>query len=257
MLPLERMKIYSHILDSKRKNKKLFAVLVDPDKTTAQKAEEIAFQSVTAKVDFLFVGSSLLTNGNLDSCIKILKQNSNIRVVLFPGNTLQVSKEADAILLLSLISGRNPDMLIGKHVIAAPMLKESALEIIPTGYMLIDPGHPTSVSYMSNTQPIPHDKNDIAWCTALAGEMLGMKMIFMDAGSGARTPINTNMIYSVRNKINVPLIAGGGIKTPEKALDNCQAGADIIVVGNSIEKNVGLIEEMSAAIHSFEVKVEN
>jgi phosphoglycerol geranylgeranyltransferase len=249
------MKIYSHILDSKRKGKKLFAVLVDPDKVSAKQVEEIAIQSAQAGVDFLFVGSSLLTNGNLDNCIHSLKSNCSIPVVLFPGNALQVSKEADAILLLSLISGRNAELLIGKQVVAAPMLMASGLEIISTGYMLIDPGHPTSVSYMSNTQPIPHDKNDIAWCTALAGEMMGMKMIFMDAGSGARTPVSSSMIASVSSHLNVPLIAGGGIRTAEKALDDCNAGADLIVVGNSIETNSGLIEEMAEAIHSFELKL--
>ena len=146
-------------------------------------------------------------------------------------------------------------MLIGKHVNAAPLLKNSGLEIMPCGYMLIDPGHPTSASYMSNTLPIPHDKNDIAFSTALAGEMLGMKLIFMDAGSGARTPINGSMITSVSSSIQVPLIVGGGIKTPEKALDNCNVGADMIVVGNSIEKNQKLVEEIADAVHSFELKV--
>jgi putative glycerol-1-phosphate prenyltransferase len=251
------MKIYSHILECRQIGKKLFSVLVDPDKVTTKQAEEIAQQASQARVDFLFVGSSLLTNGSLDKCIHALKHNSSIPIVLFPGNALQVSNEADAILLLSLISGRSAEMLIGKQVVAAPMLKSSGLEIISTGYMLIDPGHPTSVSYMSNTQPIPHDKNDIAWCTALAGEMLGMKMIFMDAGSGARTPINASMIASVKTRINIPLIVGGGIKTADKALDNCNAGADIIVVGNSIEKNSRLIEEMSSAIHSYELKLAN
>src|SRR5262249_14932797 len=144
--------------------------------------------------------------------------------------------KADAILFLSLISGRNPEMLIGKHVTAAPLLKKSSLEVIPTGYMLVDPGHPTSVSYMSNTLPIPHDKNDIATCTAIAGEMLGLKLIFMDAGSGARTSINSSMIAAVRKELSLPLIVGGGIKTAERALEACNAGADVIVVGNSIEK---------------------
>jgi phosphoglycerol geranylgeranyltransferase len=245
------MQVYSHIVESKRKGKKLFAVLVDPDKTTSAKAATLAAQAQKAEVDFLFVGSSLLTNGNLDSCIDALKKNCNIPVVLFPGNALQVNKKADAILLLSLISGRNAEFLIGKHVVAAPMLQHSGLEIIPTGYMLVDPGHPTSVSYMSNTQPIPYDKNDIAFCTALAGEMLGMKLIFMDAGSGARTPISTGMIETVSTQIQIPIITGGGIKTPEKAFDNCTAGADVIVAGNSIEKNESLIGGLAAAVHSF------
>jgi phosphoglycerol geranylgeranyltransferase len=251
------MKIYPHILENKRKSKKLFAVLVDPDKVSLRQAEEIANQSEQAGVDFIFVGSSLLTGESLDACIRVLKKNCSIPVVLFPGNALQVNNKADAILFLSLISGRNPEMLIGKHVVAVPMLKASGLEIISTGYMLIDPGHPTSVSYMSNTNPIPHDKNDIANCTALAGEMLGMKLIFMDAGSGARSPISSSMIASVGSQINIPLIIGGGIKTPEKAIDNCNAGADVIVVGNSIEKNSMLIEEMAESIHSFALKIES
>ncbi len=245
------MMIYSKILSDKKQGKKKFAVLVDPDKVTRKNCETLAQEAGLAGVDFIFVGSSLLTSDHLDEYIKIIKQNCSIPVILFPGSTLQISAQADAILLLSLISGRNADLLIGKHVLAAPLLKESNLEIISTGYMLIDPGHPTSVSYMSNTTPIPHDKNDIAVCTALAGEQLGLKMIFMDAGSGARVPVNTSMIETVSKTISVPLIVGGGIKTPEKSLENCNAGADIIVIGNSIEKNQQLISEISDAVHSF------
>lgn len=142
-------------------------------------------------------------------------------------------------------------MLIGRHVITAPLLKRSGIEILPTGYMLIDSGSPTSVSYMSNTFPIPHDKDDIAACTALAGEMLGLKIMYMDAGSGARFPVSKSMITTVRNTINTPLIVGGGIRTAEKAIDQCNAGADIIVVGNAIEKEPSLIAEMAAATHSL------
>jgi phosphoglycerol geranylgeranyltransferase len=246
------MSIYSTILRHKKEGKKKFAVLVDPDKINRHNCETLANHSRLAGVDLIFVGSSLLTTDHLDEHIKIIKQNADIPVVLFPGSTLQISQHADAILLLSLISGRNPDMLIGKHVIAAPMLKASNLEIISTGYLLVDPGHPTSVSYMSSTTPIPHDKNDIAICTALAGEQLGLKMIFMDAGSGARVPVSKSMIEDVCKTISVPLIAGGGIRTAEKALENCNAGADIIVVGNSIEKNQDLIAEISDAVHSFQ-----
>ena len=214
--------------------------------------ETLATNAQLADVDLIFVGSSLLTTDDLDDCIKIIKQHCNIPVVLFPGSVLQISGFADAILLLSLISGRNAEMLIGKQVIAAPLLKASTLEIISTGYMLIDPGHPTSVSYMSNTAPVPHDKNDIALCTALAGEQLGLKTIFMDAGSGARVPVSRSMIETVSRTVSVPLIIGGGIKSPEKALENCDAGADVVVVGNSIEKNQNLIAEISDAVHSFQ-----
>ena len=246
------MSVYSNILQNKKEGRKLFAVLVDPDKTDKKKCETLAGKAHISGVDLIFVGSSLLTGGDLDSCVKIIKQNCSIPVILFPGSILQISVHADAILLLSLISGRNAEMLIGKQVIAAPLLKESKLEIISTGYMLIDPGHPTSVSYMSNTAPVPHDKNDIALCTALAGEQLGLKTIFMDAGSGARVPVSKAMIESVSKTVSVPLIIGGGIKSPEKALENCDAGADVIVAGNSIEKNQHLISEMSDAVHSFQ-----
>jgi|SRR6185436_9625993 len=242
------MNVYSRIQANKKEGKKSFAVLADPDKASAAQLEKLAHESMEAGVDFLFVGSSILTGNHTDDCIRILKQNSNLPVVLFPGNVMQVSAHADAILLLSLISGRNAEMLIGRHVIAAPLLRESGIEIISTGYMLIDPGHPTSVSYMSFTTPVPHDKNDIALCTALAGEQLGLKMIFMDAGSGARVPVSGSMIEEVSRTISVPLIVGGGIRTPEKAIDHCTAGADMIVVGNSVEKNPGLIGEIADAL---------
>ena len=204
-----------------------------------------------SKVDYFFAGSSILTNGNLRQCIETIKATCSIPVILFPGNTLQISEAADAILFLSLISGRNAEMLIGNHVISAPLIKQSNLEVISTGYMLIEGGNTTSVQYMSNTTPIPKDKSDIALCTALAGEMLGLKMIFMDAGSGAKLPISRKMIETVSRSINVPLIVGGGITTPEKAIENCDAGADIIVIGNSIEKDPTLIERMADAIHSM------
>jgi putative glycerol-1-phosphate prenyltransferase len=163
-----------------------------------------------------------------------------------------VCVDADAILFLSLISGRNAEFLIGQHVLAAPSLKASNLEIISTGYMLIDSGQQTSVNYMSQTLPIPHNKSDIAVATALAGEMIGMKALYLDAGSGARLPVGTVMIESVKQSVNLPLIVGGGIKSPEKALQNCLAGADIIVVGNAFEKDPALIQEISGAVHSLQ-----
>lgn len=244
------MKVLDKILSAKKVGKKQFAVLIDPDKCTNESLDGLIANAKESDVDFFFVGGSLITNDNLDNCIKALKSKSDIPVVLFPGNTLQVNEHADAILLLSVISGRNPEMLIGQHVIAAPRLKASGLEIISTGYMLIESGKATSASYMSNTTPIPHDKNDIAACTAMAGEMLGLKAIFMDGGSGANTPISGGMIKTVSKNIDTILIIGGGIKTAEKAIENCKAGADIIVVGNAIEKQDSLIVEIARAIHS-------
>lgn len=241
------MSIYNRLSNI---SKKKFVVLIDPDKPSNEQIIDIVQRSINAGVDFFFVGGSLLTTDSLDNCIKLIKKHSEIPVLIFPGNSLQISKWCDGFLLLSLISGRNSEMLIGRHVIAAPYLKLYGNEIIPTGYMLIDGGCPTSVSYMSNTTPIPHDKDDIAMCTALAGEMLGLKVIYMDAGSGATNPISNDMIYKVKNSINIPLIVGGGIKTTEKAAEIAKAGADIVVVGNVIEKSTELLKEFADAVHN-------
>lgn len=242
--------IYNKIVQNKAEKKKSFAVLIDPDKVDLNSLENLIDTSIKASVDYFFVGGSLIVNNHLDNCIKLLKQQSNIPVVLFPGSPHQLSKHADALLYLSLISGRNPELLIGQHVISAPFVRESGLEIIPTGYMVIDGGKPTAVSYMSNSAPIPANKNEIALCTALAGEMLGLKLIYMDAGSGALNPVNESMIKTVSQNINIPLIIGGGINTPERAYLSCKSGADIVVIGNAIEKSTSLIFELADAIHS-------
>jgi putative glycerol-1-phosphate prenyltransferase len=186
----------------------------------------------------------------MHECIKAVKENCSIPVVIFPGHAMQIDSQADAILFLSLISGRNPELLIGQHVIGAPVIKEKQLPVIPTGYILVDGGSTTTAIYMSGTAPIPNNKPDIAACTALAGEMLGLKLIFLDAGSGASNSIPTNMIAAVRNQINVPLMVGGGIRDAQTAKDKCLAGADIVVVGNAIESNPSLISELSDAVHS-------
>jgi putative glycerol-1-phosphate prenyltransferase len=240
--------VYSFILKSKQKGKKLFAVLIDPDKFEPDHLLALANE---AKVDLLLVGGSLLTNGNFETCVETIKKKSKIPLLIFPGNNLQISNNADGILLLSLISGRNPDMLIGRHVIAAPLLRSSKIEVIPTGYMLVESGSQTAALYMSNTVPIPSDKDDIAMCTALAGEMLGLKLIYMDAGSGAKKCVSSSMIEKVATSVHIPLIIGGGINTPDKAKVACKAGADIIVVGNALEKNKSLLKKLAAVIHSF------
>ena len=251
------MNIYNFITFNKKKGNKLFAVLIDPDKQSKDELIDLIERAVVAKVDLIFVGGSLLTNGSFDNCISTIKSNCSIPVVIFPGNSMQVNKAADAILFLSLISGRNPDMLIGNQVITAPLLKHSNIEVLSTGYILVDSGKPTTVSYMSNTTPIPYDKNDVAVCTAMAGEMLGLKLIFMDGGSGATNPISESMISMVSNSIDAPLIIGGGICNAEKAVANCKAGADLIVVGNSIEKNPKLLEEIAQAIHQYNTMKNN
>jgi phosphoglycerol geranylgeranyltransferase len=243
--------IYAQLDQLKKERKKSFALLIDPDKPQKEELLNLIQLANKEGVDFFFVGGSLLTNGSLEECILTIKANSSIPVVLFPGNGLMVNKNADAILLLSVISGRNPEMLIGKHVEAAPSLKRSKLEVIPTGYMLIESGKPTSVSYMSNTTPIPADKADIAACTAMAGEMLGLKLIFMDGGSGAHNSVQPEMIKLVSSNIDVPLIVGGGIRSAEMALEKLQAGADLIVVGNAVEKDASLISSIAKTVKSY------
>jgi len=248
--------LYLSFLAAKKTNKKKFVVLIDPDNMRLGKLDKVLELSKEAHVDYFFIGGSLVVNDMLDMVLSNIKKITDIPMILFPGNSFQLSYKADGLLFLSLISGRNADLLIGKHVITAPFLKISPLEIMSTGYMLVDGGISTTVQYMSNTIPIPSNKDDIALCTAMAGEMLGLKMIYMDAGSGAKNPITTSMINAVSTAIDIPLIVGGGIRTPEKAFENVKAGADVIVVGNAIEKDPQLIVDMAAAVHEAEFSSE-
>lgn len=243
--------ILTQIQQRAQKGIKQLGVLIDPDSVSdAAGLINTCKLCNEAGVDLMLVGGSLITNGFFEQCVRIIKEHTNIPVILYPGSNTQIDEKADAILLLSLISGRNPEMLIGKHVLAAPMLKKSGIEIMPTGYMLIDGGGITSVSYMSNTTPIPADKSSIAACTAMAGEMLGLKLIFMDAGSGAKQPIPQKLIREVKNNISIPLFVGGGMRTPEAVKAACDAGADIVVVGNAIEKDPSIIAQLVKAVKS-------
>lgn len=231
----------------KQEQKHAFTVLIDPDNVSPRTVKQLAQKCNEAAVDLVFMGGSLMITKHVDECILAFKEESNIPVALFPGSPAQLSVYADALLYLSLISGRNPDLLIGQHVISAPAVKNSGLEIISTGYIVVDGGTPTTVSYMSHSAPIPANKPDIALCTAWAGELQGKHVIYMDAGSGAQNPISTTMIQKVSNNISIPLIVGGGIRTPEKVYETCKAGAQVVVVGNAIEKDTSLIKEMSLA----------
>lgn len=242
--------IYKNLTEDKMTGQKRFVVLLDPDKMRLSKMDQVLKASVDAGVDYFFIGGSLIVSDMLDNILITIREATNIPTILFPGNSYQLSYKADAILFLSLISGRNSELLIGNHVLAAPYLKMSPLEILPTGYLLIDGGVRTTVSYISNTQPIPPDKPDIAACTAMAGEMLGMKLMYLDAGSGARHPVSPEIISAVTNVTDVPLIVGGGIRNPEAARQAAEAGANIIVVGNAIEKDPGLISDISFAVHT-------
>ncbi len=239
------MNIYQSILEHKKAGEKLFALLMDPDNYSLAEAEKMAGLAQKSGVDFLLVGGSLLSN-NITGFIDILKSNSDIPVVLFPGSTFQLAENADAMLFLSLISGRNPELLIGNHVIAAPLLKKMKLEVIPTGYILVDGGKTTSVQYMSHTTPIPADKPDIVKATAMAGEMLGMKVLYIEAGSGASNVFSPEILKDISTHIDIPIIYGGGIKSPEQLKHQMESGVDMLVVGNSIEKNPELLPKFTA-----------
>jgi putative glycerol-1-phosphate prenyltransferase len=245
-----RMQLYTNLVAAKAAGEKRLAVLIDPGKLAPRRLERTVDLAVECGVHYFFIGGSLVVNNMLDSVLTSIRERCAIPLILFPGNSFQLSYRADALLFLSLISGRNPELLIGQHVISAPFLKMSPLEIISTGYMLIDGGVQTAVQYMSNTYPIPANKNDIAVCTALAGEMLGLKLIYLEAGSGAKNPVQESMIEAVHEAISVPLIVGGGIRTAEQAAATLRAGADLIVVGNAIEEEPELIREMVAAAES-------
>ncbi|MEL7120469.1 MAG: geranylgeranylglyceryl/heptaprenylglyceryl phosphate synthase [Bacteroidota bacterium] len=240
--------ILEQILLARKQSQKLFSVLIDPDKTSVADLPNYLELAQQTQIDFFFIGGSLLVEDRMKPIIQALQMASDIPTIIFPGSPLQICKEADAILLLALLSGRNPELLIGQHVIAAPYLKASQLEVISTAYLLIDGGVPTTASYMSNSTPIPNDKPDIAACTALAAEMLGFKLIYLDAGSGAQKAVPQQMIKEVRNQVDLPMIVGGGIKSPKMAQAALTAGADMIVIGNAIEKDPKLILEIGKVI---------
>jgi putative glycerol-1-phosphate prenyltransferase len=244
------MDILKKLTKDRKEGRKAFAVLVDPDKSSPAGLKKLTASATASGVDYLFFGGSLLMNFKGEEQVGFIKDHCDIPVILFPGSSLQVHPNADAILLLSLISGRNPEMLIGKHVESAALLRSSKLEVIPTGYVLIESGRATSVTYISNTQPIPSDKPEIAVCTAMAGEMLGLRLIYLDAGSGALNPVPETVIGRVRDEIGVPLIVGGGITDAVKAKKALDAGADLIVIGNAIEKNPKLIPQIGRVMKS-------
>ena len=238
------MDIYSRIFNKAKTGKKQLAVLVDPDRHQVSDFAPLAKKLAAYPVDYFLIGGSLLSKDLLDECLQAFKAACDIPLIIFPGGIMQVNGKADALLFLSLISGRNPELLIGKHVESVPYILDSGLEPISTAYMLIDGGNITTAQYISNTLPIPSDKPDIAALTAKAGEMLGMKLTYMDAGSGAKNSISPKMIKAVRQMIDSPLIVGGGIRTAQEAQEKLEAGADMIVIGNVLEKKPELLEDI-------------
>lgn len=237
--------LLSKFQDIHSRGSKGLSVLIDPDKAETSGLVKRVKAAQEAHVDFFFLGGSMVDGNGLDDSIKIIRDHSDIPVVLFPGSPLQLSGKADAVLFLSLISGRNPEYLIGNHVIAAPYLKKMDIEVLPTGYMLVDGGVPTTASYISGSQPLPNNKPEIAQATAIAGEYLGLRLLYLDAGSGAAMPVSPNLIQAVRSAVDVPLIVGGGISKPEELSKAYAAGADVVVVGNAIENNAQLIAHLS------------
>jgi phosphoglycerol geranylgeranyltransferase len=243
------MSVYQKLLNVRDQKGAGFLVLLDPDRMSVQDIVDLAQKSEQGGADGFLVGSSLLLSTRFDEAVKEIKAHVKVPVTIFPGNANQVSRHADAILFLSLISGRNPHLLIGEQVKAAPAIKEFGLEPIPTGYMLIESGAPTSVQFMSDTQPIPRNKPDVAKAHALAAEYLGMKMVFLEAGSGAESPVPDNIVREVKDFISIPIIVGGGIKNPDVAQAKVKSGASFVVIGNFLEEDDSLVREFAEAIH--------
>jgi len=237
---------FSKILESINQGKKQLAVLIDPDKLNNEDEVIRLVKNIdNSSASHIFIGGSLITNGFFDTTVKLAKANSSKPVIIFPGSPFQISGEADAILLLSLISGRNPEYLIGHHVMAAPRIKKLNLESIPTGYILVGSENNSSASYISNTKPIPIDKESIIVSTAIAGEMLGHKMIYLEAGSGAKIKIPVELIRHVKTSINIPLIVGGGLNSATDIKEAFEGGADLVVVGTAIEKDPKFLSEIN------------
>ena len=233
--------IYSKIQQNTQASKKMFGVLIDPDKQTNKELLKTITLCNNSSVDYFFLGGSIIKKGDLNKTAQFIKKHTTKPIILFPGGPDQISNNADAILFLSLISGRNPDFLIENQVTAAPIIQKSNLEVIPTGYLLVDCGTETTAIYVSNTKPILYGEKNIAATTALAGEYLGMKLIYIDGGSGAKKHISLDMIKQTKSNLSIPLIIGGGIKTPSAAKEIYKAGADLIVIGNGIENDSTLI----------------
>ncbi|MGY6562534.1 MAG: geranylgeranylglyceryl/heptaprenylglyceryl phosphate synthase [Luteibaculaceae bacterium] len=240
--------ILQHIIAGCRENKKFLAHLIDPDKFTDTDKNTWLTIYRKGQPDFIFYGGSLVVGGYFEEGILWLKQQfPDIPVIIFPGDSNQLSKHADAILLLSLVSGRNPELLIGKHVGSSFALKRLGIEILSTAYHLVESGHQTTANYMSFSAAIPPNKPEIAAATALAAEQLGMQLAYFDCGSGAENSLSTSFISTVSEYISIPKIVGGGIKSAEQANRLWKAGADILVVGNQLEKQPELLPELLKA----------
>ena len=245
------MKIYNQLIDTITEKGAAYLVLLDPDKLPENKLPDFLSHCEKSGVDGFLIGGSLMVNGDFDSFIEKVKVNTNLPLIIFPGSISQVSSFADAILFLSVVSGRNPEHLIGKHVLAAPAIKKSGIEPISTAYILVDSGSTTTAVYMSGSLPIPRNKPEIAAATALASEYLGMKLIYLEAGSGADSCVPNEMVKGVSEQCSIPIIVGGGIRNPKTAREKVENGASIIVTGNFFENenNWKMIKDFASAVH--------
>ncbi|HYE58864.1 MAG TPA: geranylgeranylglyceryl/heptaprenylglyceryl phosphate synthase [Rhodothermales bacterium] len=250
-----RLSAFEHLLRVRRTRGAGFVVLIDPDKLPVERLGAFAEGCTQAGVDAFFLGGSLLDVLGLDAYVARLKAASPLPVIGFPGHLTQVVPGLDAVLFLSIVSGRNPEFLIGQHVYAAPLVRRLGLEAIPTAYMLVESGRPTTAQYMSGSPPLPRHKPDIAAATALAAEMLGMRLLFTDGGSGADEPVPEEMIHAITTTCTAPLVVGGGLRTPSAVASRVAAGAGFVVVGNAFERSpdVGLVAELAAAAHEAAV----
>ena len=245
------MKIYNHLLNTIKAKGAAYLILLDPDKLSYSKIIPFIRQCEKSGVDGFLIGGSLMISGDLNTFIETIKVETSLPLIIFPGSVNQISPLADAILFLSVISGRNAEHLIGKHVTASPLIKRAKVEPISTGYILVESGVTTTAVYMSGSLPIPKNKPEIASATALAGEYLGMKLIYLEAGSGAQEPVPDEMVKAVSKECSIPIIVGGGIRNPQTARRKVENGASIIVTGNFFEdeNNWDLIKDFASAIH--------
>lgn len=246
-----RVTIFEYLISIKQQKGAGYLILIDPDKQNPEKTVQRAIDSEENGADALLIGGSLLFSTQFDALVAKIKEKIKIPVIVFPGSLRQISSYADAILFLVLISGRNPNNLIGEQVLAAPIIKSLGIEPISTGYMLVESGRATAAEYMSNTRPIPRHKPEIAVAHTLAAEYMGMKLAYLEAGSGADLTVPNEMIYAVAKNVTIPLIVGGGIKRPEEAYEKVKAGASFLVTGNVLEEksDLGLIRAFTQAIH--------
>lgn len=245
------MNLLSSIQSKTKESIKQLAILIDPEKISSFELKEWTYIIDREKPDYIFVGGSQLQKSVVDA-ISIMKQVTNIPILLFPGNAMQLSDNADALLLLSLISGRNPDLLIGQHVVAARSIKRSGVEVIPTAYILIDGGKETAVSRISGTQPLSISDTRLIEDTALAGELMGKQLIYLEAGSGASKSVPCNIISQVKSQLSIPLVVGGGICSVESMIERFDAGADIVVIGNHFEYHPEDLHHFCEALHHYE-----